>query len=197
MKHKEKKTNLDFLFEINVDEINKKLEKTSLDELIKEDVKTSWFILNKDLRISHKGLMKSIDKLSTQDTIFKDFDAFRNYCEEVKREVDPAYSFKKSTGEYEEDLYTVSIEGVPGKQPYSLIISQVREEYSVLLTVGDGHALWYAFDVDSDSYRTNIYRFSEYFNLRKMAAQILKGTRKENKKYKLYFRSMKDRYYCS
>jgi hypothetical protein len=186
----------DFLFEINVRKINKELETCSLDDLIKKDIKKAWFTLHKDLSVSHKALLKSIVKLNTQDTIFKDYDVFKSYCEELKGELNPTYSLKKSIGEYEEELYTLVVEGFLDK-PYTIIISQIQKEYSIFLTVNDSHTFWYAFDTHADSHHTNIYHFKEYFNLRKMAAQILQGTRKENKKYKLYFRSSKDRYYST
>ncbi|BAK73194.1 hypothetical protein [Arcobacter sp. L] len=187
------------------DKINRLKEARSkffiLDDFIEFETNKQILYVQSDLRLAHQLLLQSLKDINeSSDTKYLNFNAFKNLCINLKLNFKSIFKFEK----IEDDEY--------GYKQYRVTITKNNSTYTAILTenkhkqnISDEYCSYAAiFDVNEDEnyylfkenvtekYDMTIYRDSNRFNFSKMIRQIISGTKKENKKYRLELRQNND-----
>lgn len=195
-----------FLSEIYRDyKINSLKEKRGkfiiLDDFIESQTNKEILYIQSNLRLAHQLLLQSLKDINeSSDTKYLNFNAFKNLCINLKSNFNSIFKFEK----IEDDEY--------GYKQYRVTITKNNSTYTAILTenkhkqnISDKYCSYAAiFDVNEDEnfylfkenvteeYDNSVYRDANRFNFSKMIRQIISGTKKENKEYRLELRQNND-----
>lgn len=172
-----------------------------LDDFIEFETNKQILYVQSDLKLAHQLLLQSLKDINeSSDTKYLNFNAFKNLCINLKSNFKSIFKFEK----IEDDEY--------GYKQYRVTITKNNSTYTAILTenkhkqnISDKYCSYAAiFDVNEDEnyylfkenvtkeYDMSVYRDSNRFNFSKMIRQIILGTKKEDKEYKLELRQNND-----
>lgn len=201
-----KKPDSKFLSEIFHDyKINSLKEKRSkfflLDDFIESQTSKEILYIQSDLRLAHQLLLQSLKNINeSSNTKYLNFNAFKNLCENLKSNFKSIFKFEKiENDEYEYKQYRVTI--TKNNSTYTAILTENKHKqdindkycsYAAIFDVNEDENYYLFKENVTEEYDMSVYRDSNRFNFSKMIRQIISGTKKENKYYKLELRLNND-----
>lgn len=167
----------------------------TVDAFVEQNIKTYLPKLSNELSKPHKSMLSDLKKLNiADDTKFKDYDYFKEYCLQLKKDFKSNYKFTIIQEPTDDNF---------GQKIISIQIITTTKNYIVELAnyrYYKDNDTW--FDVNGEDYYLyhentgEILSLDATFNITKMVKQII-NKNKENKIYKLDLRSNAKRFLLS
>ncbi|QKF77282.1 hypothetical protein [Arcobacter defluvii] len=187
------------------DRINRLKEARSkffiLDDFIEFETNKQILYVQSDLRLAHQLLLQSLKYIDEcSNTKYLNFNNFKNLCENLKSNFKSIFKFEKiENDEYEYKQYRVTI--TKNNSTYTAILTENKHKedwnykycsYAAIFDVNEDENYYLFKENVTEEYDMSVYRDSNRFNFSKMIRQIISGTKKEDKEYKLELRQNND-----
>jgi uncharacterized protein (DUF2249 family) len=173
-----------------------------LDDFIEFETNKQILYVQSDLRLAHQLLLQSLKYINeSSNTKYLNFNNFKNLCENLKSNFSSDFKFEKI--EDDEDgfkQYRVRITK-NNDLTYTTVLTENRHKedmdstyccYAAIFDVNEDENYYLFKENVTEEYDRTVFRDSLRFNFSKMIRQIISGTKKENKEYKLELRQNND-----
>lgn len=172
-----------------------------LDDFIEFETNKQILYVQSDLKLAHQLLLQSLKYIDeSSNTKYLNFNNFKNLCENLKSNFSSNFKFEKiEDDEYGYKQYRVTI--TKNDLTYTTVLTENRHKeninseycsYAAIFDVNEDENYYLFKENVTEKYDMTIYRDSNRFNFSKMIRQIISGTKKENKEYRLELRQNND-----
>ncbi|WP_321778833.1 hypothetical protein [Sulfurimonas sp.] len=157
----------------------------TVDAFVEQNIKTYLTSLSCDLKQNYKSMLVDLNNLDVaDDTKFKDYEYFKDYCLQLKKDFKSNYRFTVVQEPTDDNFGQIII---------NIEIITSTKNYNIeLMNYSSDRGLWFGIN-NKDYYLSHtevgtILSLNKLFNLTKIIKQII-NQNKENKIYKLDLRS--------